>query len=155
MKQYTLLFSSLSFCLASALFLRHLITSEVFNNGSYVMIWKIIFKLKYTINTGINFGLAGNLVNAHQLLYACLSVTLCVIIMILGVGSKSNWSPVIAGLFAGGGLANAYERFAYGGVLDYFNVSLTSVDNPFSFNLADVYIFTGLILFISRPKLTD
>jgi len=30
-------------------------------------------------------------------------------------------------------------------------VSFIFYDNPFSFNLADIYIFLGLILFVIRP----
>jgi signal peptidase II len=62
---------------------------------------------------------------------------------------------MIAGLLAGGGLANAYERIAFGGVFDYLNVSLAFFTNPFSFNLADIYIFIGAVMFIFRPQNKD
>jgi hypothetical protein len=65
-----------------------------------------------------------------------------------------KWAAPVAGLFAGGGLANAYERLAFGGVFDYLNFSTSFFDNPFSFNLADIYIFLGLVLFLLAPRET-
>jgi signal peptidase II len=60
---------------------------------------------------------------------------------------------MIAGsLFAGGGLANAYERVVFGGVFDYLNVGATFYRNPYSFNLADVYIFVGVIMLVFAPR---
>jgi hypothetical protein len=65
-----------------------------------------------------------------------------------------KWAAPAAGLFAGGGLANAYERLAFGGVFDYLNFSTSFFDNPFSFNLADIFIFLGLVLFLLAPRET-
>lgn len=62
--------------------------------------------------------------------------------------SKQKWASVAAGLFGGGGLANVYERLAFGDVFDYLNFSTSFFDNPFSFNLADIYIFLGLVLYL-------
>jgi len=68
--------------------------------------------------------------------------------------STQKWAAPAAGLFAGGGLANAYERLAFGGVFDYLNFTTSFFDNPFSFNLADIYIFLGLVLFLLAPRET-
>jgi hypothetical protein len=65
-----------------------------------------------------------------------------------------KWAAPAAGLFAGGGLANAYERLAFGGVFDYLNFTTSFFDNPFSFNVADIYIFLGLVLFLLAPRET-
>jgi signal peptidase II len=60
---------------------------------------------------------------------------------------------MIAGsMFSGGGLANAYERIVFGGVFDYLNVKITIYQNPFSFNLADFYIFVGAIMIVFSPN---
>ena len=77
---------------------------------------------------------------------------MCALIIAWGIRSPARWSTLIAGMFAGGGIANAYERLAYGGVFDYLNVSSSLYANPFSFNLADIYIFAGLVMYIVRPN---
>lgn len=44
-----------------------------------------------------------------------------------------------------GGISNVFDRFAYGGVIDYVTIfGLATI------NLADILIFTGLILIISK-----
>ena len=53
-----------------------------------------------------------------------------------------------AGLIAGGALGNAIDRIAHGAVVDFINVSAAGIDNPFAFNVADVWIFVGAALII-------
>ena len=107
--------------------------------------------LEYTVNTGVNFGLASEATSSRQYLLAFVACFVCLGALLWGILSQTKWATVIAGLLAGGGLANAYERVAFGGVFDYLNVSLAFFTNPFSFNVADIYIFVGVLLFIFRP----
>jgi signal peptidase II len=110
--------------------------------------------LQYTINTGVNFGLAGEASTTRQLLLSGAALVICLAVIVWGMRTTQKWAALAAGLFAGGGLANAYERLAFGGVFDYLNVSTSFFDNPFSFNLADIYIFLGLVLFLLAPRET-
>jgi signal peptidase II len=57
----------------------------------------------------------------------------------------SNWATAAAGLLIGGALANVLDRLLYGYVLDFLNVSCCGINNPFVFNIADVFIFAGAI----------
>jgi len=60
-----------------------------------------------------------------------------------------------AGLVIGGALGNVADRLLYGYVLDFLNMSCCGLNNPYVFNLADVFIFAGaagLILFEGRIK---
>jgi len=54
---------------------------------------------------------------------------------------------ISAGLLIGGALGNASDRLLYGGVADFVNLSCCGIHNPFAFNLADVFIFAGVIGF--------
>ena len=108
----------------------------------------VILKLKYTLNTGINFGLVGEATRSRQVLLAAIALIISVSIIIYSLQKNRSKNAVAAGLFAGGGIANAYERIAYGGVFDYLNLSLSTLHNPFAFNLADIFIFLGAILLI-------
>lgn len=139
---------------ASALFLRDFLTGSDLNGVTLLPLGVASLNLQYTINTGVNFGLAGEATPTRQLLLSGAAVLICLAIIIWGLGSKMKWAAPAAGLFAGGGLANAYERLAFGGVFDYLNFSTSFFDNPFSFNLADIYIFLGLVLFLLAPRET-
>ena len=142
---------TLAFCILTALGVRWILNSAEFNGSTLLDLGLLSLNLEYTVNTGINFGLAGEATTSRHLLLAGVALLVCALIMAWGIKSDSRWSTLIAGMFAGGGIANAYERVAYGGVFDYLNVSSSLYANPFSFNLADVYIFAGLVMYIVRP----
>ena len=132
--------------------MRWILNTANFNGSTLLDLGLLSLNLEYTVNTGINFGLAGQATTSRQLLLACVALLVCALIIAWGIKSPARWSTSIAGMFAGGGIANAYERLAYGGVFDYLNVSSSLYANPFSFNLADVYIFAGLVMYIVRPN---
>jgi lipoprotein signal peptidase len=139
---------------ASALFLRDFLTGSDLNGVTLLPLGVASLNLQYTINTGVNFGLAGEATATRQLLLSGAALLICLAIIVWGLRSKMKWAAPAAGLFAGGGLANAYERLAFGGVFDYLNFSTSFFGNPFSFNLADIYIFLGLVLFLMAPRET-
>ena len=56
--------------------------------------------------------------------------------------------PLAAGMVIGGALGNAYDRVFFGAVADYINMSCCGIDNPYSFNVADVWIFGGALVLI-------
>ena len=139
---------------ASALVLRDLLTGSDLNGVTLLPLGVASLNLQYTINTGVNFGLAGEASTARQLLLSGTALLICLAVIIWGMRSTQKWAAPAAGLFAGGGIANAYERLAFGGVFDYLNFTTSFFDNPFSFNLADIYIFLGLVLFLLAPRET-
>ena len=60
-----------------------------------------------------------------------------------------------AGLLIGGAIGNVVDRIVYGAVADFLNMSVPGLDNPCSFNLADVAIFAGamgLVVFAGRAE---
>ena len=139
---------------ASALFLRDFLTASDLNGVTLLPLGVASLNLQYTINTGVNFGLAGEASTARQLLLSGAALLICLAVIVWGMRTAQKWAALAAGLFAGGGLANAYERLVFGGVFDYLNFSTSFFDNPFSFNLADIYIFLGLVLFLLAPRET-
>ena len=59
------------------------------------------------------------------------------------------------GLIIGGALANALDRVLYGAVADFLNMSCCGINNPFIFNIADIWIFAGafaLVIFDGERK---
>lgn len=151
MARYATLVSLLTFSIFSALVMRGVFSSSELNGQKLLDVGIIYLNLEYTVNTGINFGLVRDASSSRQLQLAGLAFLVCLAIIIWGIRSAARCAPIIAGLFAGGGLANAFERLFYGGVFDYLNIASIFFQNPFSFNIADIYIFAGAVLFVFRP----
>jgi signal peptidase II len=67
----------------------------------------------------------------------------------------AGWAAISAGLLVGGALGNVIDRFIYGAVADFLNMSCCGIENPFSFNVADVAVFAGaigLVIFTNKPN---
>ena len=103
------------------------------------------------MNQGINFGLFADGSPGLRITLILIAVALCA--MLTFWARRSFTRPVAfvsAGLIVGGALANAWDRVMHPGVLDFINMSCCGLNNPYLFNLADVFIFAGaagLILF--------
>ncbi|WP_170336462.1 signal peptidase II [Ruegeria arenilitoris] len=109
---------------------------------------------KYGENRGINFGLfQGNSEAARWVLIGIsIAISLAVLIWLRRVAA-SKFMLICGGLLIGGALGNVVDRLLYGYVLDFLNMSCCGINNPFVFNLADVFIFAGalgLVLFDSK-----
>jgi signal peptidase II len=97
------------------------------------------------LNTGINFGLfsGGGLAARYGL--AALAVAISVALVLWARRFTRPVEFVAAGLLVGGALGNAVDRLFHPGVLDFLNMSCCGIDNPYIFNVADVFIFAGAI----------
>jgi signal peptidase II len=94
-------------------------------------------------NTGINFGLFADSPDVTRWLLVALAFGVSVLLWRWARGFTRTVALVAAGLIVGGALANALDRVVYGAVADFLNMSCCGIVNPFSFNLADVFIFAG------------
>jgi signal peptidase II len=115
-----------------------------------------LINFRYGENRGINFGLFGDGSDASRWILIALACVICVGILVWAYRhAMGYWAKVSAGLLIGGALANVVDRLLYGYVLDFLNMSCCGINNPFVFNIADVFIFAGaigLIFFTSDPK---
>ncbi|AXT27997.1 signal peptidase II [Ruegeria sp. AD91A] len=101
---------------------------------------------KYGENRGINFGLFQGNSEAARWILIGVSVAICVGVLVwLSRAAPSRLMLFCGGLLVGGALANVVDRVLYGYVLDFLNMSCCGINNPFVFNLADVFIFAGAI----------
>ncbi|MEO1604812.1 MAG: signal peptidase II [Pseudomonadota bacterium] len=113
-----------------------------------------ILNFRYGENRGINFGLLDGQLNAWVLIG--LAIAICVGVLVWLWRSPQPLLPrIAAGLLIGGALGNVIDRLYYGYVLDFLNMSCCGINNPFVFNVADVFIFAGaigLVLFADDKK---
>lgn len=115
-----------------------------------------LLNFRYGENTGINFGLLENNSDMARWLLIGLSLVVCAAVAWWMRDPKhGRWMQISAGFLIGGALGNVIDRLLYGYVLDFLNVSCCGINNPFVFNVADIFIFAGalgLILFDSKSK---
>ncbi|SFS90623.1 signal peptidase II [Sulfitobacter marinus] len=105
-----------------------------------------LINFRYGENRGINFGLFGDGSDASRWILIALACAICVGILVWAYRhTLGYWAKVSAGLLIGGALANVVDRLLYGYVLDFLNMSCCGINNPFVFNIADVFIFAGAI----------
>ncbi len=110
-----------------------------------------LLNFRYGENRGINFGLLGGDSNAARWLLIGFSlIVVAAIVVWIWRAQRGLWMQLSAGFVVGGALGNVVDRVVYGYVLDFLNMSCCGIDNPFVFNVADIFIFAGaagLILF--------
>ncbi|WP_415919259.1 signal peptidase II [Tateyamaria sp. SN6-1] len=107
----------------------------------------------YGENRGINFGL-GYGIPVWGLI--AVAVLICVAVLYwMRRHPQPRLAQLSAGMLIGGALANVLDRLVYGYVLDFLNMSCCGIDNPFVFNVADIFIFAGafgLVFFAQEGK---
>lgn len=108
-----------------------------------------ILNFQLAWNEGINFGLFGN--GGEQTKYIWIALALVIVAGFFWYAYRQDrtWDiHVSVGLIIGGALGNTIDRIVYGAVMDYLNVTCCGIKNPFSFNIADTAIFSGLAIML-------
>ena len=106
-----------------------------------------LLNFRYGANRGINFGLldSNSDIVRWLLIVFSLAVAGAVWYWVRRGHLHSLVMQISAGFLIGGALGNVVDRVVYGYVLDFLNMSCCGINNPFVFNLADVFIFAGAI----------
>lgn len=105
-----------------------------------------LINFRYGENRGINFGLFGGGSEASRWILILLAIGICIAVILWArKNAETTLAQVSAGLLVGGALANVLDRLIYGYVLDFLNMSCCGINNPFVFNIADVFIFVGAL----------
>ncbi|WP_421701946.1 signal peptidase II [Aliiroseovarius sp.] len=119
-----------------------------------IEVWPPFLVFHMAWNYGINFGLFEG---GSRWLLIGVALAICVWVVLWVWRGMNAWGQVFAGLLIGGALGNVVDRVAYGAVVDFLNMSCCGIANPFSFNIADAFIFIGafgLILFAKDKNAT-
>ncbi len=118
---------------------------DLFTRGEIDVLPPLInFRMAW--NKGVNFGLFAN--SADVVRWVLIAVALVIsawVILWVRREKMRVLAQISAGLLVGGALGNVVDRLAYGAVADFLNMSCCGIENPYSFNLADVAVFAGAL----------
>ena len=106
-------------------------------------------------NQGVNFGLFANDAATMRWILIALALVICLFVGRWALKERNSKALLAAGLLIGGALGNVIDRIIYGAVADFLNMSCCGFQNPFTFNVADIFIFAGaigLILWTGKDK---
>ena len=121
-------------------------------NKLSIMVVPGFFNLKMAWNEGINFGLfaSGNI--SRRIALILISTLICLGIFLWAVTKKSHFLHLYASAIIGGAIGNLLDRILYGAVADFLNFTCCGIQNPYSFNIADISIFLGALGIIFFPS---
>lgn len=129
----------LKFWVVEVMDLRHLLRIEV---------WPPYLNLHMAWNEGINFGLFGSGSDVTRWVLIGIALAISLGLLLYFRNARGFWLQASVGLVVGGALGNVYDRFSYGAVADFLNMSCCGFENPYAFNVADISIFLGAVGFL-------
>ena len=103
-------------------------------------------------NEGINFGLFANSSEIMRIVLIIVSILICIGIFFWAIKQNSLLLLIFSSAIIGGALGNVVDRIIYGAVADFLNITCCDIYNPFSFNIADISIFLGVVGIIFFPN---
>tara|TARA_X000001036_G_scaffold436153_1_gene478749 strand:- start:263 stop:766 length:504 start_codon:yes stop_codon:yes gene_type:complete len=115
-----------------------------FSDNSYFINEIVNFNLIW--NTGVGFGL---LSSESSFFYNSITILIFLIVLVLFyalIVSKNSEKKIYA-IIIGGAIGNLYDRFYYNAVPDFIDLHYNSY-HWFTFNIADIFITLGIILFV-------
>lgn len=119
--------------------------------GSQTKIIGNYFTLHNVENVGAFLGMGSNLnptLKLILLLILPIVVLGFVLIHILKNKDLDRLSLIAFSIIVGGGIANVYDRIVYGSVTDFFYMKLTDTLHTGIFNVADLFVTTGMIMLL-------
>ncbi len=115
-------------------------------------VWPPFLTFRMAWNYGINFGLLSGQADATKWVLVAVALGIVLFVLVwMRRDPPGYWGSVAAGVLIGGALGNVVDRLLYGAVADFLNMSCCGVDNPYSFNVADIAIFAGAIGLVLLP----
>ncbi|MCB0462343.1 MAG: signal peptidase II [Flavobacteriaceae bacterium] len=121
------------------------------SEGSQSSIFGQVFTLHNVKNEGAFLGMGSDLTDPWRtilLLILPVIVLGLVVIHIIRDKTIDNMSLIGFCCIIGGGIANVYDRFAYGWVTDFLHLDFGWKFRTGIFNIADVSVSTGMIMIL-------
>lgn len=99
-------------------------------------------------NTGIGFGLLStNSLLVHNSVTLLIGIVILFLVYILAISEKVD--KLIYSIIVGGALGNFYDRVTFNAVPDFIDLHYGNF-HWFTFNLADIFITIGILIFIIK-----
>jgi signal peptidase II len=111
---------------------------KVFPGLTFVMAW----------NTGVNFGILSGGGDATRYLLAAGTSLIAIALLVGSLFTRRMITAIGLGVAAGGAIGNMIDRLNWGAVADFLNVTCCGIDNPWSFNVADIAVFIGFAMLL-------
>ncbi len=100
-------------------------------------------------NTGIYYGLLSGESSFQKWLLIIVSVSIVAFLLVWMKDSTSRLVNISISFITGGALGNILDRILYGGVIDFISLHAYGY-YWYIFNIADVFIVFGVILFLIK-----
>lgn len=98
-------------------------------------------------NTGISYGLFSGGGDFQKWILISLSILIIIFLLSLVRNESTILSKLSISFIIGGALGNVLDRFTYGAVVDFISLHAKGF-SWYIFNIADMFIVLGVILFI-------
>ena len=118
----------------------------IINRKVNIVVTKPIFKKVFYITHLENFGVALNIMDNKGFIFVPIIIVSLIIIEYLLYTSNNMTLKLSLSFILGGGIGNLIDRLRKRSVTDFFEVHLFRFILPI-FNIADIFIFVGVILF--------
>ena len=126
--------------------------NKIINNfGDRAYYINDVLNFDLTWNTGIGFGLLSFDSSLIYNLISCLIASVIIFLTILGLKSK-KFLKIIFAFIIGGAVGNFYDRLFFNAVPDFIDLHFNNF-HWFVFNVADIFITVGIIIFIFKGNL--
>ena len=108
----------------------------------------VIINLDLIWNTGIGFGLLStNSLLVYNSVTLLIGIVILFLVYILAISEKVD--KLIYSIIVGGALGNFYDRVIFNAVPDFIDLHYDNF-HWFTFNLADIFITIGILIFIIK-----
>jgi signal peptidase II len=122
-----------------------IIVSNLMNVQDSIMVIKNFFYITYVRNTGAAWSMFAG--KTWLLIIVSIIIISLIIWYIYKNKPKNKLEKIGYAMVLGGALGNLLDRIIYGYVIDFFDFYIFSYDYPI-FNMADCFIFVGVIILI-------
>ena len=109
------------------------------------------FQLIWVENKGAFLGMGSDMNETLRLIFLLVLPTLVLAYVVYYIIKTKNLDRISLIAFCcivGGGIANVFDRFAFGQVTDFFFIDLGGIFKTGIFNVADLSVTTGMIMLI-------
>src|SRR5262249_39775059 len=111
-----------------------------------------IVNFRMAWNTGVNFGILSGGGELARILVSLITGAIGLALILAAFWTQRRSRAIAFALAAGGAFGNIIDRWTWGAVADFLNVSCCGIVNPWSFNIADIAVFAGFALILLQGR---